>query len=265
MPSTNPYGFTTACTEEDGSPLEVVTTKSYKATVTLICAWADRYNLATEQADYLLYPRQPYTLARVKSISITPFTRSLGADPTWYCNDYEQAKIVTEYSFDAETPQKNGADLWSESLEPTAEMQTLPPVNLYWASGKQLSTDGSPYPTKLLPGFDYVMTHYNLASIPAAVLGIEPGSCNNADFTSYTLGLTFPTQTLMFNPAHTERRVNMGSSTSLNWNVTYRFTYRKNGWNKYWNNTSQAWKNIYTDKAATQQLVLHPPVAFTGF
>ncbi|MGO8752874.1 MAG: hypothetical protein ACLQNE_43580 [Thermoguttaceae bacterium] len=258
------YGFQTPCWEIDGSPVEVGTLDNFRATVSLRCAWGDRYSLAAEQAAFLLYPRLPGTLARCKSITIRPYTKCQGADS--YGGTYEDALVVSEYVWDRRSPQQDqNGDLFSESLEPTAEHLTLDPSCFQWSDGTPL--DQNEAPGLLIRGLDYVLTHYNLSAIPAAALTLV-GCVNEATVSSYTLGISFPAQTLLFNPPTCQRKVMMGPSPNLTWTVTYRFTYKACGWNQFWNARGQKFDTLKAYDAASQtytSYTQYTPSAFTGF
>lgn len=260
------YSFTTACSEMPGSPVEVVGDDTYTATVTLRCAWADRYALGGEIAAYSLYPNVPASLARAKTITIRPFTCVNNITPAQNAS-YEEAILVVEYVFDSETPQDGGGgDLIAESLEPTAQNLGLDGFMFRWKSGGEGVQPGE-RPSLIFRGFDYVLTKFNKTAIPAAAKSLV-GCCNNAQVSAPTLGLTFAAETLLFNPPSIQRKVVIGSTPSLKWTITYRFTYQPGGWNAFWRaaraagpgwDTLQVWRG-----GAWVDYAQYPLAAFTG-
>ena len=91
---------------------------------------------------------------------------------------------------------------------------------------------------------------------------------NEATVSSYTLGISFPAQTLLFNPPTCQRKVMMGPSPNLTWTVTYRFTYKACGWNQFWNARGQKFDTLKAYDAASQtytSYTQYTPSAFTGF
>ena len=226
-----PYGFATPCTEMAGSPQEAVTLDSFRATVRLRCAWTNRIALANEAALFHRYPRMLY--ARCKSITVAPMPENgpNGVDSIGLT--YESAIVQLEYVFDKDTPDESGSDLFSESIDPTAENLTLDPANFWWKSGGEALKDNEA-PARLLKGLDYVLTLYNRPSIPTAAFALV-GFVNDAPFATRTLGKVWLLGTLLFNPPNCQRKVTMGPTPSLTWTTTYRFAYKPDGWNKFWN------------------------------
>lgn len=259
------YSFTTPCAEMNGSPVEVAGKDSFKATVTLRCTWANRYSLAGEIAGWSLYPNLSATGARARSISITPFTVVNNETPAQNAS-YENALVVVEYVFDKDTPDEDGGTLFSESLEPTAQNLTQPWESFKWKSGPQIQAGEAP--SKILRGLDYVLTKYNLSAIPAAALTLV-GCCNDATVSASTLGLSFDAETLLFNPPSLQRTVTIGSSPSKKWTAAYRFTYKPEGWNKFWNarkSGGPGWDTLQVKTPAGGYVDYdqYPPASFSG-
>lgn len=260
----NPYNFFTPCAELDGSPTEAATLDSYRAVVQLRCAWEDRYSLASEVSALSIYQRNPESLARATSVAIEPLTRVLSADESSLWGVYEESKITIEYTWSKKSPQADGnGELWSEELQPTAEHLTVDPTNLRWKTAvAALSKEQAP--GMLVRGLDYVLTHFDVASIPAAALTLV-GCVNNATVTGLFLGLAFPAETLLFNPPTAIRRVVMGPTPSLKWTVTYRLTYKACGWNRYWDPKMGAFDSIQRYNGSTWvDYKQYTPAAFTG-
>jgi len=257
------YGLTTECTEMDGSPVEQSAEDSFRATVTLRCAWDDRYNLAAELVD-TIYARLPVIGARQKSISIVPFTHVDGATEVLSAS-YECAVVTVEYVRDKDTPDEDGGELFSESLEPSTENLPITWEKFKWKNGPPISA--GEVPGMPFPSMDYMLTKYNLNSIPAAALTLV-GCCNDTAVLAKTLGQTFPTQTLLFHPPTLQRKVSIGSESSLKWTANYRFTFKPQGWNKFWNvskaggpgwDTLQVWNG-----SAFVDYDQYPPASFSG-
>ena len=258
------YNFTTTCAEADGSPVETATDESFKAVVTLHCAWADRWELAAEISNLLLYPNAPGTLARAKSITIRPFTRVANTTPAQNA-DYEMAEVTTEYVFDRDTPEEQNQELIAEAIEPTAQNLTLDWQYFRWKTAN-LKVQPGEAPSLIFRGLDYVLTKYNVVAVPATALTLV-GCCNNAQITSPTLGLTFAAQTLLFNPPSIQRRIVLGETPEFKWTLTYRFTFNAGGWNKFWNarlnppafDTLQVFRG-----GAWADYQQYPPASFSG-
>ncbi len=262
----NPYNFFTPCAEMDGSPTESASMENFRAVVTMRCAWEDRYSLANEVSDQSIYQRAPDSGARARTVTIEPLTRTLGADDVSLGNLYEEPKITSEYVGDKRTPQEADGALFSEELQPTAEHLTLPGKNFVWASSQKRLTDDEA-PGILVRGLDYVLTHYGVTTIPAAALTLV-GCVNNATVNAYFLGLSFPAETLLFNPPTTTRRVILKPTPQLKWTLVYRFTYKPNGWNKFWDPNKTGGPGFDTIRLRTApagaDVKYYPLAAFTG-
>jgi hypothetical protein len=57
------------------------------------------------------------------------------------------------------------------------------------------------------------------------------------------LGITFPAQTLLFNPPTINRKITTAGAQA--WTVACRFSYRASGWNKSWRAATQQWEQVY--------------------
>jgi hypothetical protein len=259
------YGLTTECTEMNGSPVEVATTDSFEATVTLLCPWAVRRSLADEVGINTLYLASPTIKARARSITITPYTSVNAATPT-LSTSYECALVVVRYAFDAKTPDTGDDEtLFSESLEPTAQYLTQSWESFKWKNGPLMQPGEAP--GKLFRGMDYVFTRYDLLYVPATI-GLV-GCCNNAAITARTIGWTFAAETLLFNPPSLQRKVSIGPSPTFKWTVTYRLTYHPQGWNTYWNakkSGGPGWDTIQIWVPGTGYVDYkgYPPASFSG-
>ena len=190
---------------------------------------------------------------------MAPFTKVNNVEASQNAS-YEDALVVTEYIWDRKTPQSNGADLFSETLEPTAEFLTLDYTQFRWQNGDPL-TEGEA-PGMLQRGLDYVLTHHNLQAIPSAALSLI-GAVNDAPVTSYTLGLCFAAGTLLFNPPCCQRRVAVGPNPTLTWTVTYRLTYKPQGWNYFWRTETQQFEQICLQSSGAVYNQ-YTPAPFTG-
>jgi hypothetical protein len=151
---------------------------------------------------------------------------------------YVDTLIAFEYSSAVE------ADLVSESLEPTAEFQILDYTRFRWGS-----KDGDPIlegeaPGKVTRSLALTRQLFKLTTIPTDVLDMI-GKVNDASYVSTLLGLTFPAQTLLFQPPSMGRTITTAGSKG--WNLTMRFHYKPNGWNKFWRAAASppAWESMY--------------------
>ncbi len=136
-------------------------------------------------------------------------------------------------------------DLISEVIEPTVDFQVLDHTRFRWGAA-----DGDPVLEGEAPGMqmrscNLQRTLYQVTSMPAAVLSAI-GYVNNGAYSSALLGgLTFPTETLLYNPPSLQRTIK--STGDPSWTVSMKFSYRPQTWNKYFRAKTQAWERFYLD------------------
>jgi hypothetical protein len=214
------------------------TEAGFNASVTLLCNWANRDNVVVDLlGNARKYPRFTDSQARAKSVSIIPFGGFGINDGSLVVPDH--AQLTIGYGLFAE---ESGEEIISESIEPSAEFLTQPYKDFRWGSagGDELQPEEAP--GKLIIGFDYVQTRYNLSALPTTVL--QPGMVNNGIATATLLGLIFPIETLLYVNSLPQRTITTAGSAK--WTMTSRFSYRQNTWNKFWRAKSQAWEEMYT-------------------
>ena len=226
--------------------------------VELKVAWNERYdvlhNLLTSGK------RWPYHASNTciaSSGSIVPFPGQQGTrDGGGYIYDYAKLTVVFESLSATEGEETT---IYSESIEPTLEFQTLPPSQFRWGSGSGDELLPEEAPGRLQVGLDYVVTLYNLPSIPTEAVTLI-GKSNSGTVTSASLGLTFAAETLLFNPPKISRNVAFGSSNR--YTMQTRFTCKPSGWNKFWRSSTQAYESIYV--AGGSEYKNFPPASFAN-
>jgi len=256
--------------EEDvNSPIEQYSEGDARITRTLRCAWEDRHSLAKELLGYvhgtLLYPPHSYdggdgTLSGIyaRECTIRPtLTKGTIADETAYRDQIAELTVVYRAStviYPGTGPIDIGPGtdtvIVEESLEPSVEFLTLPTKDIY-IGGTPVEDTGIATPAKAIQMVDWVYTMYHRWFLPSTFFTMT-GKVNSAAVASRTLydatgaPYVFGAETLLCNPP-SARREHYSSGVSL-WTVTFRFTYRQDGWNKfpYWNTTTNAltWDNL---------------------
>lgn len=226
-----------ACNEIADSQQEGVSLKGGQtATVKLICTWENRHLL---QAD-LVGNQRPWPHGGFTVPPICVSTTCVGLPGTAFYQDgqagyYAEAEVTANYSTDI-------VDLISETLEPNTEFLTLDYKRFRWGAANGLPLLEGEAPGILYKNMNIVRTVYNVPELPAAILTCM-GCCNVASYSSAMLGLTFPAETLLFNPPSPTRTItNMSSG---NWTLGLKFSYKPNGWNKFWNAKTQTWLRFY--------------------
>jgi hypothetical protein len=227
---------TVTCAEEHATQSEDWGVDRWDASVVLRCAWANRYLLVN---DILGNQRQwPYSgygaVPRAASASVVP-------DETQYVQDgqgmqYIDALVTVGYSSDVEE------DLVAETIEPNAEFVTLDHKKFRWGAANGDPLLAAEAPGKLTRSLSITRQLFKLTSIPTTVLS-SVGGVNNAVYNSALLGLSFPTETLLYTPPNMGRTITTAGSKG--WNLTMKFMYKPDTWNKFWRAKTQAYTRIY--------------------
>jgi len=246
--------------ENLGSPKEGFTDEGFKATRELICPWptrtalaiALRGNVGVSGGQTVIVRPQPYPdypKAMVVAVDCSPFSeRVLPHDGNEQRASYTHALLTAQYAtpkFDIESGE--GETYVSESLEPAAEFVTLSGHKLWWNSGKTIPASDTEAPQKLLRMLEWVYTIHKIAAVPAATFTLL-GCVNDGSVTSRTLGMTFATETLLYNPPQLSREWTAGGVPT--WTLQYRLTYKPAGWNKFFKAGSATPATLYDDTGA---------------
>ena len=227
--------------ELKGSPAESGSLSGVEATATILVPWSLRWLIVDDIVGLRRsYPHAPSSGSIALSASITPFGASTddGQGLT-----YEKAQIAIKYGqLDGQAIDGGSGTVYAESLQPSAEFTPLNFKKFRWgsASGEQLLE--SEAPGKLEVGLDYVQKQYQLSTVPAAVLSTI-GNVNSGSQVAAILGLTFPAETLLYTTPTLDRTLD--SAGNGKWDLTMAFSYKPNGWNKFWRADTQAYDRIY--------------------
>ncbi len=223
-----------ACTEDFGTQKESRTFDDWKASVTLRCPWLSRHPLVNDLiGNQREWPWGSGERPRVVSTSFVPFKTQFTVIGQGIV--YKDAVINVSYSTKV-------TDLISESIEPNAEFLTLDFHGFRWGAAVGVPLNEGEAPGFLLRSLNLVRTLYHLDSIPSVVLSAV-GQVNDADYFSDLLGLNFPQGTLLYTPPTMDRTITTAGSEG--WNLTLKFAYKPQGWNKYWRAETQTWTNIF--------------------
>lgn len=248
-----------------GTAKETWTDDKITCTVQLRCEWAKRYETLINILRWA--PSWPYHTDQVCFATYGTITNAEGpntADGSGL--NYDEALLDLTFESVTRKEDNNSGEVtvYDESIEPTAEMLTLPPNDFRWgsAAGEVLKTEEAQGRLEL--GLDYVVTLYNLMSIPASVLTLG-GKSNDAPIVSKSLGLTFDTETLLFNPPKITRKISLGKTSFYTLQV--RYTHKPNTWNKFWRagkNPTPGYDYIYHKDIAGTPYKNFPPASFAG-
>lgn len=233
--------------ELDGSPTEDwnVETGAFRATQRFKTKWSDRITLANVflrdgGLPYMHAPDFPGLVARTASIK--PFLQGQQEGSGIGVARYKSAEVSIGYTTPSpETPVIIGQILTTQTIEPNAEFMTLDHSQFKWGSSGGVELEPNESPGQLHIGFDYILTQQGLSAVPFHVINY-PGTVNAGEVTAILLGLSFASETLLYNPPNVVPGSQLGT-----WNVSYRFSFRKSGWNKYWRSESQSYESMFNE------------------
>lgn len=233
--------------------------------VTLRCAWADRHDVVENIfVNNLIWPYWPESnwLPKTFSIKAAPNIRTVTGGPA-EMNTYTHADI--ELTFGPPGGSTGNAPgigspggesdieaIYYETYQPSGEMLKLPPMlpgkwQFRWGAIKSNSDPltNEEAPTRLIIGLDYIIRWVGLETVPTAFFDAVD-HVNSLDITT-SAGKTFAPETLLCQSPVISRTVTTAAAEPL-WEVEARFSYRKDGWNKFWSPQHAAFREIYLFK-----------------
>lgn len=228
--------------EVNGQPVENWGEDEFTATRQLRCAWSDRLQLMAD----LIGGRDVYpyfdsgSRLTARTGGAVPFGRQVGESGV--TASYETALVTINYSTKGNDKEGNQGDLYSETLEPNVEFLTLGHEDFRWGSADGEALKENEAPGRLIRSLDYLLTIYQVYAIPSAVLDLI-GCVNYTSWLADLLGLTFPAGTLLYNPPQITRKITFEEIEP--WTLSFRFSYRPDGWNKFWRQKTQQFESIY--------------------
>lgn len=243
--------------EMDGFPIEQYTLDGFSAVRRVILPWSDKDAYVSYlSASDGLYPYDTSTgatLFRVK-IEKLPGSQLSATGGSGYVT-YDQAMVTIWYSTTA--PRYYGGLFYTESVDPFREFHTVSNTGMTWTT----STAAVNEPQGVIQsGHVYTLEYHRATSIPPNFFTAN-GYCNSASVTAYSLGITYPAQTLLHESPHAERQVILGGANR--WMLRYRWVYRGANsatWNHKWNPATNAWD---TCKIGGNLVTFHPTVNFS--
>jgi len=225
-----------------------------RATRYVKCAWAVRRNLFEwfySQAG-CQYPHDdgtPYAL--VRRVKQMPRGRTQGL-PTLITH----SEVILEVRYDSYGPQwVNG--LYMDETLGAQTFRIYPPYNLYWGGG---ITDGvrvteaeARFGVPII-GAVHTVEIGRAVTLPSDAL-VYIGTCNKAIKETYTLGYSFPPQTVLYVPPTVSSHSDYTLGTR--YAITYRHLVNPFGWNVFWRTATASWETLYQSNGSTY--IQYPP------
>lgn len=253
-----------------------------QCSVKLRCPWGDRIATLENILNNLLeWPYMPSgNEIRASSGSINPVPQSATtADGSG--NSYPEAEITVNFTRGGGNGGGPGDEtdaIFYETIQGNGEFIKISPksdttdfgkgVQVFFWGDEPIGEDAvteEEAPTKLIMGFDYVVKYLRLTSIPAVALTLID-NCNDASVSSPSLGLTFAAETLLYNAPMITRTVTADPGQNY-FDMECRWSWRKNGWNKFWRAKTQSWSSQWYydyDTSTATQYKNFPPVSMAG-
>lgn len=240
------YSSTVDCAEEAGSVSENYDDARgvMKASVQLRCAWADRHDLVADICgNRLAWPKGAAGLVPTAATAgivpvMTPGTPEAGDQQEVI---YGEALVTINYTTEF-------VDVVSEAIEPTTEFLTLDYRGFRWGSGSGLQLREEEAPGKLVRGINFVRNEVDKTSLPSNLLSFI-GHCNQSAVVGSILNLTFPAETLLYAPPSINYKKD--SSGAVKFDITKKFTYNEQTWNKFFRPQIGVYQRIYAAGSST--------------
>lgn len=210
--------------------------------------WPDRYSLVTSLGGPSgvggLYPYSPAIGARVFDIKVTPLEGSGQKEPPgagtpvtvegedWDIATYNRGLCHVVYQFSTKTPQLINGQWLTEDYYTGLQATPYPRQNLLWGgstAGTFRAFEQDEAPVIYRPHMILRWTFHSLSAIPPGAVPLV-GHVNDANFTAFTLGITFPPETVLFKSVRILRSLQLGIIPKFV--VVYEFAASQQSWNK---------------------------------
>lgn len=228
-----------SCAEEAGSVQESYDDErgTLKASVTLRCAWGDRHLLVADVCgNRKAWPKGSASVAPLAATAaivpvLTPGSPSVSGQEV----EYGEALVTINYTTEI-------VDVVSESIEPYAEFITLDHKWFRWGSANGAALREEEAPGKLVRGINFVRTELNKTTLAPELISLI-GSVNSSAVVGSIVSFTYAAGTLLYAPPSISYKKDSGGATKFD--ITKKFTYNANGWNKFFRSSSASWQAIY--------------------
>lgn len=234
------------CAEESGTCTEAYEDFRgiMRASVTLRCKWSERHSLVADICgNRRAWPKGAAGLIpKAMTASIVPVPTT--EDPSGvtvggefnHTIVYGEALVTVNYSTEI-------VDVVSESIEPFAEFITLDHRFFRWGAGDGFWLREEEAPGKLVRGINFVRNELDVKPPFSNDLLDLVGFTNEQPITAQILGRVFDTETLLYAPPVLTYKKD--STGLVKFDITKKFTFNQNGWNKYFRPFTGQYEEIY--------------------
>lgn len=252
------YSPSVECYEIPGTKQEQASAfNGITCSVQLMCLWEERWDLVD---DIMGTPRPwPFLTTGFVPYPIDAKIREWPPESKYTTDADEQACFFefanVEIGYSSQLVEDS-----VENIEPSMEAIPSNHKLFRWSADADGGLSENEAPPKILRSMIFSRTRYRLGALPTEFL-TAVGCTNIAAYASPNLGITFPADTLMYMPAPATRTFyNVGAG---GYTATFKFAYKPEGWNKYWNARTQSFATIYTPYGSPY--IAYPQIDFSGF
>lgn len=263
VPAPHPIAILSDWEEMAGSPVEERNFMRASATMRLKGPWTQRYGIIDSYVNsWKPYPHQVYGGAgisadqalRAVAGSAKPFGAATDAIdvPGGSINVYDFALVEIKFGIPEigvpvltlTSDARGRGDVISETFETWAEFQSLDHELYKWKLGPQRDLSEQEAPGFQVNGIDYLFTRHGISTIPS--IAIESNVVN--DSIVYPLSppmklLGFGKETLLYRGMRAQRTADRNMAT-VKMSMTYRFSVREGGWNRFYRGDIDAYDEI---------------------
>lgn len=248
--------------EMDGSPIERRELMGASAVMRLIGPWSQRHSLIDYYVDNMVaYPHQVYEFGIPASNALRAISGSIKAFdtitdeirmPGGSIAIYGLAVVEIRFGIPEigvpiltnVTNVRGRGDVISETFETASEFLSLDPELFKWRSDNRNLTEQEA-PGMSITNEDYIFTRHGVGTIPSAAWDYV--NCVNDDviypLSPPLMGRRFQPECLLYRGMRAHRTADKNMATTK-LSISYRFSERKTGWNRFFRGDTGMWDEI---------------------
>lgn len=140
-------------------------------------------------------------------------------------------------------------DFVSEEIQPSVEFGLLDFRKFRWGAPNGTPIKEGEAPGRQLIRARLVRTYHNLEGPLSLDLLTLMGHCNDTEYASTLLGLTFPKESLLYECPSLSRKIDVAGN--FKWQVALTFNFKAEGWNKFWRAEDEEYQELFIAAASS--------------
>lgn len=238
-----------ACSAENGSEQWDYDdlTRQITASVILRCAVADIDALVSDLfQNNRAAPFVPHALPPIaKRVGVSYQNLDRTTPTIDQSNNWTDALISVSYGYPEKTDTTSNGIKVSEEVVPHTQVTELDYRDFRWAGQTGDPLRPAEAPGKINVRIGLTRKLYGLSlPIPFSTISLA-GSCNQAAYSSPTLGFNFGAETLLYLDPKLDRTFDLNAGSGDGVNYTQNWMINPNGWNKFYREETNSWEQIY--------------------